>query len=215
MLDRPSVRKPRKRHPRDAQDSDDSEVDDYVTSTPLSQKTKTRAGLATRSSSNRGHDVLPVTHESAVLRTDASHRERSPITPKTAKHEKDDEDDEGCVMLGTVSKSCQGNTPEHLPLEVILRTTFIVTVSSQPTIAPVVAPFTLCTTFNALFETLISECGIRPKLSQRITKISVMNTWDGRQIRIRKGRLEDWEGGTQFDEGCEVETIVHVDDDEF
>jgi len=113
---------------------------------------------------------------------------------------------------------------EQLSSNPVAGTTLIVAASNQPTIAPVFVPFTSCNTFPQLFETLVSECDIRPEAAKRVSKISARYTWDGKQIRIRKERPEDWslfyrglckawdKGSEGFEDGWEVEMMVHVDD---
>ena len=158
-------------------------------------------------------------------------KDHSVATPSTPMH---DEEDEDCVILrdGEVHIASTVKMEQHsasvkteqLSYESMAKTTFIVTASNQPTIAPVIVPFTSCKTFDRLFETLISECDVRAESAKRVSKISAKNTWNGKQVRIRKGRTEDWTilytglckawnyESERFEDGCEVEMVIHIDD---
>lgn len=130
------------------------------------------------------------------------------------------------VKTGSTVKDEQNDVSvktEQLSSNSMARTSFIVTASNQSTIAPVIVPFTSCNTFGRLFETLISECDVHPEAAGRVSKISARNTWDGKQVRIRKGRPEDWDyfcrglywawkqEKERFEHGYEIEMMIHVD----
>ena len=145
----------------------------------------------------------------------------SPAKFTSSKHEEDDED---YKYLGTISKGVQDSPAQQLSFKAMVRTTFIVTASNQLDMAPVMVPFMFCKTFDRLFDTLIFECGIRPESAKTVSNISATYSWNGKRMRIRRGRPEDWnlfhkglckawvQGNERLEEGCEVEMMVHVDE---
>ena len=102
----------------------------------------------------------------------------------------------------------------------ISKTILIVAASNQRNIAPVIVPLADCSTFDSLFDTLIAECEIEPESAGKVTKISAKNTWDGRSMRIRRERSEDWQffwaglcrAWEEEGKEWEVEMMLHVDE---
>lgn len=102
-------------------------------------------------------------------------------------------------------------------------TTLSVRVSNQPDVAPAFVNLGLCHDFQVLFPVLVSECEVQAPSTMKITKISVTFPWNREQLRLRKGRPEDWrvfcsairrrwQNPEDFEGGvCKVEMIVHVD----
>jgi len=179
---------------------------------------------------NRTH-LLTKTEPNGSLSIAKSHGDHPNKTLKALSNDQGDEDcmiveDKKIDIAAVVKKEHDGACAktEQLSSDPVARTTLIVTASNQPTIAPVFVPFTSCNTFPQLFETLVSECDIRPEAAKRVSKISARYTWDGKQIRIRKERPEDWslfyrglckawdKGSEGLEDGWEVEMMVHVDD---
>ena len=202
--------------------SEISEPEGSETSGPASKRLRRSDQPAIKYSWNWGPDIPSEDCEGIITNpTLSDDKHHSLAKSASLKHEDNTED---CVILEAITKSYKHSTTEQLSTEAMARTSFIVTASNQPTIAPVTVPFTSCMAFDRLFETLISECDIRLETAQKVTKISAKNTWTGKQIRIRKGRPEDWmffhrglckawkQGSEQFEDGCEVEMMIHVDD---
>ena len=143
------------------------------------------------------------------------------LTNKNSNHEEDDED---CEYLGTVFKAAQDGPIPQLSFKAMVRTNFVVTASNQRNMPPVTVPFMFCKTFDRLFDTLIFECNIRSESAKTVSNISAKYTWNGKSVRIRRGRHEDWNvfykglckawdhGNERFEEGCEVEMILHLDE---
>ncbi len=114
-------------------------------------------------------------------------------------------------------------SPKLLSKEIVDGTSLSVRVSNQPDIAPAFVNLGLCCDIEALFIVLLSECEIQTSATAKITKISATFPWNGKQLRLRKGRLEDWklfcnalrhrwQNPADLNDGtCEVELLVHVD----
>lgn len=179
---------------------------------------------------NRTH-LLMETEPNDPLPIAKSHGDHPNETLKAPSNDQGDEDcmiveDKNLDIAAVIKKEHDGACAKtgQLSSEPVARTTLIVTASNQPTIAPVFVPLTSCNTFPQLFKILISECDIRPDAAKKVSKISARYTWDGKQIRIRKERPEDWslfyrglrkawdKGSEGFEDGWEVEMMVHVDD---
>lgn len=110
-----------------------------------------------------------------------------------------------------------------LPTNILTNTNLLVRVSNQPNIAPACVNLRLCRDIEALFPVLIAECDVQASSAMKVTKISVTFPWNREELRLRRGRREDWvmfcqalrqrwdksevvDGGT-----CKVEMVVHVD----
>lgn len=158
-------------------------------------------------------------------------RDHTTTTSTTLGSDQGDEDckiieEEKIHVAAIVKKEHNTASPgtTQLSSESMAKTTFLVTASNQPTLAAVIVPYTSCSAFDRLFDMLIAECGLRPEAAKKVSNISVKNTWDGKNVRIRKGRPEDWEYFNRglcrawqhekehFEHGCDVEIMIHVED---
>lgn len=113
---------------------------------------------------------------------------------------------------------------EPLSANAVAKTIFRVSASNIPEKGPVRVPFASCPSSNNLFSTLIEERKIRGELSSKISDITATCTWSGKRYGIRKGKPEDWadfctylrkswdKGGEAFEDGCEIDMMIHVDD---
>ena len=102
-------------------------------------------------------------------------------------------------------------------------TRLVVSASNQPGLAPVHIALGSIATIEQLYRKLAAACELRLEESRKITAVSVTYTWSGKQQRLRKGQAEDWElfkevldkawerHFDRFDEGCEVNMMLHVD----
>ncbi|KAI9878019.1 MAG: hypothetical protein M1830_002139 [Pleopsidium flavum] len=114
-------------------------------------------------------------------------------------------------------------TPALLSRAIINGTSLSVRVSNQPCVAPAFVSLNLCLDFQALFPILVAECDVQTSSTMKITKISVTFPWNGEQLRLRRGREEDWrlfcstlrrrwQNPEDFEGGvCKVEMLIHVD----
>ena len=121
--------------------------------------------------------------------------------------------------------SSEGETIKSEPLDatVLSNTTLLVRVSNQPNVAPVFVNLRLCRDIETLFPLLIAECDVQAPSAMKVTKISVTFPWNREELRLRRGRREDWvvfrgmlrqrwQHSEVADEGtCKVEMLVHVD----
>lgn len=123
----------------------------------------------------------------------------------------------------TGHKRMDGGSKRLLSEEILGGTSLLVRVNNQPDVAPAFINLGLCCNFEALFPVLISECEVQASTTMKITKISVTFPWSREQLRLRKGRDEDWAVfcsalRRRWEDkedlgvgGCKVEMLVHVD----
>ena len=102
-------------------------------------------------------------------------------------------------------------------------TRLVVSASNQPELAPVHINLGSIATIEQLYQKLATACELQPDEAAKIATVSVTYTWSGKRQRLRKGRAEDWEHfkeilekawerySDRFDEGCEVNMMLHVD----
>lgn len=116
------------------------------------------------------------------------------------------------------------NNPTFLPAKILDNTNLLVRVSNQPDVAPAFVNLRLCRDLDILFPVLMAECDVQALSVMKITKVSVRFPWNCEELRLRKGRSEDWvvfcqalrqrwQKSEVLDAGtCRVEMLVHVDD---
>ena len=114
--------------------------------------------------------------------------------------------------------------PEPLADDILSSTYFMVTATNQPSTAPITVAFSSCKTFASFFPTMIQECSVLKVSAKKVVHISATFTWSGRRLCLRKDKETDWtmfctilrnawdKNASRFDDGCEVELLLHVDD---
>lgn len=115
------------------------------------------------------------------------------------------------------------SNPASLPSKILKNTNLLVRVSNQPNIAPAYVKLRLCRDIETMFPVLIVECDVQASSVTKVSKISVTFPWSREELRLRRGRREDWivfcealrqrwQNSEVMNEGtCRVEVLVHVD----
>lgn len=110
-----------------------------------------------------------------------------------------------------------------LPTKIIAGTRLLISASIQSDLAPAIIRMPNCSSIDALFARLGSECDMSPELVKKISNISATYTWSGEQQRLRKNNQEDldlfreiletaWEkDAARFADGCKIRMLLHVD----
>ena len=113
---------------------------------------------------------------------------------------------------------------ESLSVEMISCTYLRVSADNMVGKGPVRVPFELYKTSERLFTSLMSERKIRHDQRPRVSDITATFPWSKESIGIRKGRYEDWTyfceclrkawvtESHRFGEGCNVDIMIHVDE---
>ena len=90
---------------------------------------------------------------------------------------------------------------------------------------PVRVPLSSCRTSESLFTNLLSERKISQEVRNRVSDVTIAFPWNKETFGIRKGRSEDWayfseslrkaweKESHRFDEGCNIDIMIHVDED--
>lgn len=110
-----------------------------------------------------------------------------------------------------------------LPTKVIAGTRLLISASTQSDLAPAIIRMPNCSSIDALFAKLGSECDISPEMVKKISNISATYTWSGEQQRLRKNNQEDFDlfreiletawgqDAARFADGCKIGMLLHVD----
>jgi len=140
-------------------------------------------------------------------------------TSSEGKQVKSELSDTDCYEITTANYS----NPASLPSKILNNTNLLVRVSNQPNIAPAFVKLRLCRDIEAMFPVLIAECDVQASSVTKVSKISVTFPWSREELRLRRGRREDWivfgealrqrwQNSEVVNEGtCRVEMLVHVD----
>lgn len=106
----------------------------------------------------------------------------------------------------------------------VAKTVLLVTASNQADKAPAAVPFSACQRFDEIFSTLVTELGLHPDTGKKVKAMSATYTWNGKRHRIRRDKKLDWHRfikairkgweseTTKFEDECEIEMVLHVDE---
>lgn len=106
----------------------------------------------------------------------------------------------------------------------VANTILLVTASNQADKAPAAVPFSACQRFDEIFSTLVTELGLPVDTGKKVKAMSATYTWNGKRHRIRRGKKLDWHRfikairkgweseSTKFEDECEIEMVLHVDE---
>lgn len=131
----------------------------------------------------------------------------------------------------TASKAADppaGMEGEPLSAQALAKTVLVISASNRPEKAPVTISLSLCRSPDQLFDTLLTERGLKPEVANKVLDISATYPWDRPPHGIRKGRPEDcsrfldtvqkaWHSrGSEFEEDeegeCKIGMMIHVDE---
>lgn len=113
---------------------------------------------------------------------------------------------------------------ELIPTYALSKTILLVSASNQPSRAEIAVEFSSCRDIEQLFSALIEARDLRPETAKKVNVISATYSWDKKRLGLRKGKVEDWvrfcrairkaweSESVHFEDECEVEMMIHVDE---
>lgn len=96
-------------------------------------------------------------------------------------------------------------------------TTVFVKVSGKPNVNPDPFKLSLCSDISTIFSVVMEKCDLQTLQDVKIDKISVTFSRNKLELRLRKGKPEDWQSFRAclmdgWEKGSHVNMLVHIED---